>query len=171
MNSSLSNSCLPAALSMLHNLMHILHKGQESATQRQFDPAILVQSRLAPDMFALSRQVQISCDILKNGISRIAGIDAPKFEDTETTFEQLIGRVQKTIEFIKAINANQIDGKENNEITFPAGKDKTMTMNAHAYVHQWILPNLYFHVTTTYAILRNNGVNLGKIDYLMGDKR
>ena len=139
MNSSLSNSCLPAALSMLHNLMHILHKGQESATQRQFDPAILVQSRLAPDMFALSRQVQISCDILKNGISRIAGIDAPKFEDTE--------------------------------ITFPAGKDKTMTMNAHAYVHQWILPNLYFHVTTTYAILRNNGVNLSKVDYLMGDKR
>jgi uncharacterized protein len=171
MNSSLSHSCQPAALSMLHHLIHILHKGQESAAQRQFDPAILVQSRLAPDMFALSRQVQIACDIVKNGISRIAGIEPPKFDDTETTFEQLIDRIQKTIAFISTIEASQMDGKEDTIITFPAGKDKTMTMNALAYVHQWILPNLYFHITTTYAILRHNGVNLGKIDYLMGDKR
>ena len=171
MHSSLSNSCIPAAQAMLHNLSHILTKGEEAATARKFDASILINARLAPDMFPLSRQVQISCDGVKNGLARIAGIEPPKFEDTETTFAQLQERIRKTLDFVKTISADKIDRHEDKDITFPAGKDKTRTLKGHAYVHNWMMPNLYFHITTTYAILRNNGVDVGKLDYLMGEKR
>jgi hypothetical protein len=131
----------------------------------------IVAILLYQSMFPLSRQLQISCDGVKNGLARIAGIEPPKFEDTETTFAQLHERIQKTLDFVKTIPTDKIDGHEDTDITFPAGKDKTRTMKGHAYVHNWMLPNLYFHITTTYAILRNNGVDVGKLDYLMGEKR
>jgi hypothetical protein len=171
MHSSLSNSSLPTAETVLHNLSHLLTKGEASATARKFDPSVLIMARLAPDMLPLSRQVQISCDTVKNGLARIAGIEPPKFEDTESTFAELRERIAKTITFVKSIAHDKLDGQEAKDVTFPVGPEKTRTMKGHDYLHHWVIPNLYFHVTTAYAILRNNGVDVGKMDYLAGDKR
>jgi hypothetical protein len=110
----------------------------------------------------------IACDAVKNGVARLSGIEAPKFEDTETTLAQLQERIQKTLAFIATVPASALDGTEDKEITFPAGPGKTRTLSGQAYLCHWMLPNLYFHITTAYTILRHNGVDVGKIDYLMG---
>ena len=121
-------------------------------------------------MLDFTRQVQIACDAAKNGIARLSGIEAPKFEDKESTLEELQTRIQNTLKFIATVPANAIDGTEEKEITFPAGPSKTRTMQGEAYLTQWMLPNVFFHTTTAYAMLRHNGVDLGKIDYLLGNK-
>ena len=168
---SMSNTSLPTFQRMLTNLLHILAKGDAFATERKVDPLVLTQYRLAPDMFAFSRQVQIACDTAKNGAARLAGVEAPKFEDNEKTFAELQTRVRQTLDFLATLTPAQIDGCEDKAITFPAGPDKTRTMRGQDYLHHWLLPNLYFHITTAYAILRHNGVAVGKLDYLLGEKR
>jgi hypothetical protein len=168
MNISMSNTSISICRKMLSNLSHILAKGEASATARKIDPLVLTADRLAPDMFQMSRQVQIACDTAKNGLARLASVEIPKFEDTEQTFSELQARIQKTIAFIDSLNPTSIDGSEDKEITFPAGPGKTLTMTGHAYLTTWMLPNLFFHVTTAYAILRHNGVDVGKMDYLAG---
>lgn len=165
---SMSNASLPVCTGMLQHLSHVLAKGEANAKARKIDPSVLMQARLAPDMFALTRQVQIACDTSKNGLARLAGIDAPKFEDNETTFEQLQARIAKTLAFIATVPAAAIDGSEDREFTFPVGPEKKRTMNGLPYLTQWMLPNLYFHITTAYGILRHNGVDVGKLDYLLG---
>jgi uncharacterized protein len=168
MTISMSSASLPIFKATLGNLSHILDKGAAYAEARKFDPAVLLQFRLAPDMLPFTRQVLIACDGPKNGMARISGVEAPKFEDNEATVPELKARIQKTLDYLASIPPERIDGTEDKDITFPIGGDKTRTMKAEAYLKHWVLPNFFFHVTTAYAILRNNGVELGKGDYLAG---
>jgi uncharacterized protein len=170
MTISMSSASVPVCRTMLGNLAHCLDKGQAYAQARGFDAAALLQYRLAPDMLPFTRQVQIACDGAKNGIARISGIDAPRFEDNETSFAELKARIGKTLDFLASVAPDKLDGTEEKEITFPVGKDSTRTMKGEAYLKHWMLPNLFFHVTTAYAILRHNGVDLGKSDYLAGGR-
>jgi len=168
MQISMSATAVGTCRRMLSNLSHILDLGEAHAAARKIDPLVLTGDRLAPDMFPLRRQVQIACDAAKNGLARIAGVEAPKFEDTETTFAELKERIAKTLAFVDSVPAAQLDGTEDKSITFPVGKDATRTMAGFDYLTGWMLPNVFFHVTTTYNILRHNGVDVGKGDYLRG---
>ena len=165
---SMSSASLPVCRTMLGNLSHLLEKGQAHAQARKFDPQVLVTYRLAPDMLPFSRQIQIACDAAKNGVARIAGVEAPRFEDNEATFDELRARIAKTLAWLDTVPAEKLNGTEDKEITFPVGRESTRTMKGEAYLKHWVLPNLFFHVTTAYAILRHNGVDLGKADYLAG---
>ena len=168
---SMHAASVPVFQNMLRNLAHVLDKGEANAQARKFDPAVLANARLAPDMLPFTRQVLIACDAAKLAAARISGREAPKFEDTETSFADLKVRIQKTLDYLESVPASALDGTEDKEITFPVGRDTTRTMTAQAYLTTWALPNFFFHVTTAYAILRHNGVDLGKADYLAGAKR
>ena len=168
---SMYAASVPVFQHMLKNLSHILDKGEASAAARKFDPAVLTAARLAPDMLPFTRQILIACDAAKLGVSRISGVEAPKFEDNEASFADLKGRIQKTLDYLATVPAKAMDGTEEKEVTFPAGRDKTRTMKGQAYLTLHVLPNFFFHVTTAYAILRHNGVDLGKTDYLAGAQR
>ena len=168
MTISMSSASLPIFRTMLGNLSHLLEKGLAHAQARRFDPQVLVNARLAPDMLPFSRQVQIACDAAKNGVARLSGVEAPRFEDNETSFEELRARIAKTLAWLETVPADKLDGTEDKDITFPVGRDATRTMKGEAYLKHWALPNFFFHVTTAYAILRHNGVELGKADYLLG---
>ncbi|MEP6789775.1 MAG: DUF1993 domain-containing protein [Ramlibacter sp.] len=159
---------MPVFRHMLGNLSHILDKAQAHAEAKKFDVSALTQFRLAPDMLPFTRQVLIACDAAKNGVARISGVEAPKFEDKETTFPELKERIQKTLDWLASVPADKLDGTEDKDITFPIGRETTRTMKAQAYLMTWALPNMFFHITTAYAILRHNGVELGKADYLAG---
>ena len=159
---------IPNCIRTLNALSGLLEKGAASAQARKIDPLVLTSARLAPDMFALARQVQIACDAAKNGVARLSGVDAPKFEDTEITFEQLQARIVKTIDFLRSVTAESLAGSEDKVVTFPAGPERVLKMKGNAYLTQWMLPNLYFHTVTAYNILRHNGVDVGKTDYLKG---
>ncbi|NJS37250.1 MAG: DUF1993 domain-containing protein [Brachymonas sp.] len=159
----------PIFKSMLGNLDHFLAKAAAHAEAKKFDPANLLAARLAPDMLPFTRQVLIACDASKLCMARLAGMEAPKYEDNETTIEQLRERIAKTIAFIDSVPASAIDGTEDKDITFPVGRDgATRTMKGEAYLKHWALANMFFHVTTAYALLRHNGVELGKSEYLLG---
>ena len=168
MTITLHSATVPVFKNTLRNLSYILDKGAAHAEEKKFDPVALTTFRLAPDMLPFTRQVLIACDAVKNGVARVSGVEAPKFADDEATFDELKARIQKTLDYLATVPASALDGKEDTDITFPIGKDKTRTMKAQAYLLTWVLPNFYFHVTTTYAILRHNGVPLGKGDYLAG---
>jgi uncharacterized protein len=168
---SMYTASVPVFLHMLRNLVHLLEKGEANAQARKFDPAVLATSRLAPDMLPFTRQVLIACDAAKLCAARISGVEAPKFEDTETTFGELKERIRKTLAYLETVPASALDGTEDKEITFPVGRETKRTMTAQAYLTTWALPNFFFHVTTAYAILRHNGVDLGKSDYLAGAQR
>lgn len=171
MTISMYSCSVPVCKAMLSNLSHLLDKAVASAEARKFDPAVLISSRLAPDMFPLVRQVLIACDSAKNGIARLSGVEAPRFDDKESTFDELKARITKTVAYLDSVRPEQIDGTEAKDVTFPTGRDTTRTMKGEDYLRQWMLPNLYFHITTAYAILRHNGVDIGKGDYLMGAQR
>jgi len=168
MTISMSSASLPVFKAMLGNLSHILDKAEAHAEARKFDAAALLQFRLAPDMLPFTRQVLIACDAAKNGVARISGVEAPRFEDTESTFAELKARIQKTLDYLGTVPNESVDGTEEKELTIPIGRDKTRIMKAEAYLKHWALPNFFFHITMAYAILRNNGVELGKSDYLAG---
>jgi hypothetical protein len=167
---TLYSATVPVFQHMLRNLSHILDKGEAFATTRKVDPAVLTGYRLAPDMLPFTRQVLIACDAAKNGTMRVSGVEAPKFEDKEATFGELKERIQKTLDYLASVPASAMEGKEDVDITFPVGRDNTRTMKAQAYLTTWVLPNLFFHITTAYDILRHNGVELGKSDYLVGGR-
>ncbi|HVZ46737.1 MAG TPA: DUF1993 domain-containing protein [Ramlibacter sp.] len=162
---------VPTFQHTLRNLIHILEKAEAFAQARKFDPAVLTTYRLAPDMLPFTRQIQIACDGPKNGVARICGLEAPKFDDGETTFPELKARIQKTLDFLATITPEAMNGTEDKDITFPVGRDTTRTMKAEAYLKHWVLPNFFFHVVTAYDILRHNGVDLGKTDYLAGPQK
>lgn len=170
MSITLSSASLPVFQTALSNLLHCLNKAEANAAARKFDPNVFVTMRLAPDMLPFAAQIRIACDAAKNGTARLAGIEAPKFDDNETTFAELQARIVKTLDWLATVPAASIDGREAAQITFPVGRDKTRTMAGEAYLKHWALPNLFFHVTTAYALLRHNGVDLGKADYLMGEQ-
>ncbi|MBI2770924.1 MAG: DUF1993 domain-containing protein [Burkholderiales bacterium] len=171
MTISMYSASIPVFSHMLSNLSHLLDKAQAHAEARKFDATALTQYRLAPDMLPFTRQVLIACDAAKNGIARISGVEAPKFEDKETTFPELKERIQKTLDYLASVPAGKMDGTEDKDITFPIGRETTRTMKAQAYLLTWASPNMFFHITTAYAILRHNGVELGKADYLAGAAR
>jgi len=170
MTISMSSASLPVYKTMLDNLSHFLDKAQAHAEARKFDPAALLQYRLAPDMLPFTRQIQLACDHAKNGVARMSGVEAPKFEDNEATFAELKARIRKTLDYLATVPADRLDGTEDRDITFPVGRESTRTMKGEAYLKHWSLPNFLFHVTTAYVILRHNGVDLGKKDFLAGAK-
>jgi uncharacterized protein len=162
----MSQSSLPVLEIGLNALAGVLDKAEAFAAAKKIDPSVLVAWRLAPDMFALARQVQIATDQAKNGSARLAGVEPPRFEDTETTIEQLKARLEKTVAFLNTLDRSQIDASADREITFPLGPHKKGRMNRCDYLNHFVLPNFYFHVTVAYAILRHCGVEIGKLDFL-----
>ena len=170
MTISMYSASVPVFRTMLGNLSHFMDKAQAHAEARKFDPQVLVDARLAPDMLPFKKQVQIACDASKNGLARLSGVEAPKFEDNESTLAELKERIRKTLDFLDSVPRAKVEGCEDKDITFPAGRDMTRTLKGEAYLLNVALPNLFFHVTTAYAILRHNGVELGKTDYLAGSR-
>jgi uncharacterized protein len=150
---------------MLTNLSTLLDKGVAHAQEKKFDSSVLVNARIAPDMFPLSRQVQIACDMLKNGIARLSGQEAPRFEDNEQTMDELKARIAKTIDYVKSVSTAAFEGSEDRDIKIPL-RDRTLEMKGLPYLNGFVLPNFYFHVTMTYALLRHNGVAIGKPDFM-----
>lgn len=167
MSLSMYQASVPVLVRNLENLSAILKKGEDHAAAKKIAPEVLINDRLAPDMFPLSRQVQIVTDISKGGAARLAGKEVPSYEDTEKTFAELQARIAKTIAFIKSCSASQIDGGEERKVTLKVGGNE-MTFAGQAYLLHFVLPNAFFHTTATYAILRHNGVELGKKDFLGG---
>jgi len=163
---SMSQASLPVYEIGLTALSNVLDKGAAFAAAKKIEPAVLLQSRLSPDMFALTRQVQIACDNAKNGLSRLAGVEAPRFEDNEATIDDLKARIAKTLAYIKTLDPKAIDGATAREITFPLGPAKKGHMKGDDYLTHFMLPNFYFHRTAAYAILRHCGVDVGKQDFL-----
>lgn len=149
----------------LGNLAAVLEKGEAHAQARKIDPAVLVNARLAPDMHPLSRQVQIASDQAKGAVARLAGLEPPRFEDTETTFAELKERSSRTIEYIRSVPASAFEGAEERDITLQVGP-RTLQLKGLDFLQRWAIPNVFFHVTTAYAILRHNGVEIGKRDFL-----
>jgi uncharacterized protein len=165
MNISMYQASVPPLIRSLSNLVTILDKGAAHVEARKIDPSVLIDSRLYPDMHPLGKQVQIASDVARRGVARLAGVEAPTFEDNESTFPELIERLKKTTAYLETFTPIQIDGTEQKAIALPMG-DKTIDFEGMPYLLNFILPNVYFHVTTTYDILRHCGVELGKLDFL-----
>jgi uncharacterized protein len=162
---TMSQASLPVFEIGLAALSANLDKAEAYAGAKKFDPAVLLQWRLAPDMFPLVRQVQVSTDQAKNGSARLAGVEAPAYEDNETTIAQLKARIAKTLAFLKTLDAKQIDASADREITFPLGPAKGHMKGAD-YLNHFVLPNFYFHLATAYNILRHCGLEIGKRDFI-----
>lgn len=168
MTFSMSQATLPAMRITLDALSALLDKAQDYSESKKVDPKILLQTRLAPDMFPLLKQVQVATDLAKNGVSRLAGVEPPNYEDTETTIADLKARIAKTLAHLRTIDAGAIDASAERMITFPLGPSRKGQMQGVDYLNHFLLPNVYFHVTAAYGILRHCGVELGKMDYLRG---
>jgi hypothetical protein len=162
---SMSNASIPVFEIGLNALSAILDKAETYAAAKSIDPSVLLSARLFPDMFAFTRQVQSACDQAKNGGARLAGIDPPRYDDSEKTIPELKARIAKTIAFVKTLDAKKIDESADREITLPLGAN-TGHMKGADYLNHFVLPNFYFHVTTAYNILRHCGVEIGKLDFL-----
>ena len=163
---SMSNASLPVFEIGLNALAALLEKLEAYAVARKVDPAVLLNARLFPDMFAFARQVQIVCDQAKNGGARLAGIEPPRHEDSEKTVGELRARIAATVAFLKTLDAGQINASADRDITFPLGPDHKGHMRGADYLNHFVLPNFYFHLSTAYGILRHSGVEVGKRDYL-----
>ena len=165
MSISMTEILVPTINRALKNLSAVLDKGAAFAEKKQIDGAVLTGSRLAPDMFPLSRQVQIACDIVKGAAARLSDTEIPKFEDTETTFPELKARIDKTLQFVNGIAADKFKDSEKRDIVL-ANRRGDLKFTGLAYLNEFVLPNVYFHATAAYAILRHNGVEIGKPDFL-----
>ena len=161
---SMYQACVPTITRALANLVAVLEIGAAHAEAKKIDPSVLVNSRLYPDMFPLAKQVQIASDVAKIGTSRIAQVEPPKYEDNETTFAELIERLRKTIAHLKTLKPEQFDDGTRT-VTFPV-QGESKTWPGARYLYGRVLPNVFFHCTTTYNILRHNGVEIGKADFL-----
>ncbi|MBB1521384.1 DUF1993 domain-containing protein [Aquipseudomonas guryensis] len=165
MSLSMYQVSIPVFVRMFGNLSTILDKAAAYADAKKIDPAVLLNARLAPDMHPLTRQVQIASDAVKGCAARLAGVEMPSYADTESSFAELQARIQKTVDFIEGFSAAQIDGSEGREVVlrFPGAE---MKFTGQDYLLNFVLPNFYFHLTTAYAILRHNGLEIGKMDFL-----
>lgn len=166
MTLSMYQASAPVFLRALHNLRGVLHKGETHATDRGYDPGMLLQSRLAPDMLPLLRQVQIATDLAKNGCARLAGVEPLAFPDEETTFAELYARIDRAIGYIGTFTPAQIDGSETRAVSLVTRTAGELKFDGQSYLLDFVLPNLFFHCTTAYAILRAGGVALGKADFM-----
>jgi len=165
MKISMYQASVPAFIRSLSNLAAILQKAASAAETRKIEPGALLDARLYPNMFPLSRQVQIATDSATGGGARLAGVEAPVFENNETSFAELGARIRKSIAYLETLKPEQIDGSEDKTISWQT-RSSTKSMQGLPYLMNHVLPNLFFHVTTAYDILRHNGVELGKLDYL-----
>jgi hypothetical protein len=165
MKISMYEASIPTFLHSLRNLKAILQKGVAHAESKKYDPNLLAATRLTADLLPLTRQVQIASDAAKGAAARLAGVDAPKFEDNETTLAELIARVDKTIDYLQSFKPEQLDGSEDRTINIPTPR-QTFSFPGLIFLRHWALPNFFFHVTTAYNLLRHNGVEIGKADYL-----
>jgi hypothetical protein len=165
MTLSMYQASVPTFIRMLGNLSAILEKAEKYASEKKIDLAVFVNARLAPDMFPLSRQIQIASDGVKGCAARLAGIEVPSWPDTETTFPELQARIKKTMDFLKSVSASQIDGSEDRTVTLKL-RGKDVSFKGLPYLFGFVIPNFYFHVSAAYAILRHNGVEIGKMDFL-----
>lgn len=166
MKISMYDACVKPGIRMMGNLAGFLEKAAQHAEARKIDPAVLVGARLAPDMFPLARQVQIASDTAKIGAARLAGATPPPYEDNEKTLAELMERARKTARYLETLDPQQFEGAEDREIRWKSPVQGERSMAGHAYLLHHLLPNLHFHCTTAYDILRHNGVELGKMDYL-----
>ena len=165
MTISMYQASVPACIRMLNNLAGILEKAAAHAEAKKIDPSVLINDRLFPDMLPMGRQIMIASDTAKGGAARLAGLEPPKYEDNEKTFPELIERLRKTVNYLKTLKPEQIDGSEKRSITLKV-RDDTLTLEGLPYLLNRVLPNLYFHISIAHAILRHNGVDIGKKDYL-----
>lgn len=165
MTLSMYQASVPVFTHNLKNLSAILDKAIAYAEKKKIEPSVLVNARLAPDMFPLSRQVQIASDMVKGGAARLARVEVPSYADNETTFDELKARIAKTVAFLESLEASQINGSEDKKISLKIG-GRELNFVGQAYLLSFVIPNLYFHVTTAYAILRHNGLDIGKDDFL-----
>jgi len=158
---------VPVFVRMLDNLSRILELATQYADEKKIDPSVLINARLAPDMFPLSRQIQIATDVAKGCAARLAGLEVPSYEDNENTLPELLARIAKTVAFVQSVSAEKIDGSEDKAITLKL-RNQEVSFLGQPYLLNFVLPNFYFHITTTYTILRHNGMPLGKMDFLGG---
>jgi uncharacterized protein len=162
---TMHSASVPIFVRMLGNLIAWLDKAEAHAGAKKFEPDVFLTARFAPDMLPLPTQIQIACDAAKFCVARLAGSEAPPFADDEKSLADLRQRVQRTIDYLKSVPAERIDGSDAKEISVPR-RTGAVVMSGEAYLKHFALPNFFFHVTTTYALLRHNGVELGKMDYL-----
>ena len=165
MTISMYQASVPTIVRALNNLAAVLEKADQHAAAKKIDPEAFVNARLYPDMFALAKQVQLASDISKGGTARLAQVEPPAFEDNETTFPQLVERVRKTVAYLETLKPEQIDGSEARTVTWKT-RSATKSMQGMPYLLNHVLPNVFFHAATAYDILRHNGVELGKQDFL-----
>jgi hypothetical protein len=165
MSLTMYQASIPVFIRMLGNLSTLLDKAAAHAEAKKIDPAIFINFRLAPDMYPLRRQIQIATDMAKGCAARLAGIDVPSYEDNESTFSELQVRIAKTVAFLQSVSAEQINGSEDRTVTLKL-RDNEISFLGEPYLLNFVLPNFYFHITTAYAILRHNGVEIGKMDFV-----
>ncbi len=165
MSVSLFDVTVPVMIHGLKNLSNLLDKAAAHAAAKKIDPVAYTHARLFPDMLPMTRQVQIACDTAKGAAARLAGIEIPKFEDNESTFAELQARIAKTVDFLNTVKAGQFQGAETREIVMKL-PSTTLNFTGLSFVNLYALPNFYFHVTMTYALLRKGGLEIGKRDYL-----
>lgn len=162
---SMYQQSVPNFTRALSGLRNVLGKGAQHCEARKIDPLVLTSARLYPDMFALTRQVQIACDMAKNCVTRLGDLPPVRIEDSEHSFDELQGRIDKTLEILRAVVPAQLDGTEDKPVTLKTPRGE-LSFAGEAYVQTFVLPNVYFHCTTAYDILRHNGVELSKFDFL-----
>lgn len=167
MTISMYQASAPVYTQFLGGLSNVLKKAAAFAEAKKIDPSVLITARIAPDMYALARQVQIATDHAKGSLARLAGVEIPSYADTEATFDELQARITKTVDYVKTFKPEQIDGTEEKEIVLTFGTQK-FPFKGQAYLLQFALPNFYFHNSMAYAILRHNGVEIGKRDFMGG---
>jgi hypothetical protein len=165
MSLTMYSASVPIFLRTLGNIGKWLDKAEAHAQAKKFDVSVLLGTRLSPDMLPFTRQVQMTSDAAKFGAARLAGIESPKFDDVETTLPELRERIAKTVAFLESIPAEKIVGSDDRDVTIPR-RDGPLTLKGEVYLRTFVLPNFFFHATTIYALLRHNGVELGKSDYL-----
>jgi len=165
MTLSMYQASVPVFTRALTNLTHVLEKGAEHAKSKNVSDEVLLQTRLIPDMLPLIKQIQIGCDMATRGIARLAGVEPATFEDNETTLEQAYNRIERAIEYIKSFTPEQIDGSEDRSILLKMRAGE-MTFDGQSYLLHFVIPNLFFHCTTAYDILREAGTDIGKMDFI-----
>lgn len=163
---SFYDAVVPAYLQMLNSLTGLLSKAEAHCAARKIDPSVLLGSRLFPDMLPLSKQVQLVSDFAAKGCARLTHSEVPSTPDTETSFAELKQRLAKTIDYVKSFKPEQFEGADTKDVTFPTGPDKTTTLKGQQFLSAFSLPNFYFHAATAHGILRHNGVEIGKRDFM-----
>ena len=166
MSTYMYTTSVPVFKQLLNSLSVILTKAETYATEKKFKPTVLLEARLSPDMFPLSRQVQIATDFARSVSARLAGVEVPAYDDNEQTFAELQARIGKTLSFIESLTPSQFEGSETREIVLRPGTPKEKKMVGHTYLFNYGFPQFLFHVTTAYAILRHNGLEVGKGDFM-----